>query len=355
MILAIETTMDETGVAVVSSWDKRVRVWSNVKASSAEMHKKYGGVVPEIAAREQVKVILPVIKEVLETVREKKWEDELKEIEAIAVAYGPGMMGSLLVGVETAKVLASVWGKKLIKVNHLVGHVAANWIKERENTPVPELPAVSLIVSGGHTDLVVIDENNEWKWLGGTRDDAAGEAFDKSARLLGLSDYLGGVVIEKAMKEVGKEGMEWLRQEKIRLPRPMIGNKGLDMSFSGLKTAVLHEVEKLKKSGKWSEEKGRALAKEFNGAVVDVLVSKTERAIKIHQPKSLLVGGGVAANILLRERLERLAKEMEISFFKPEMKYCTDNAAMIGAGAVIKGKEEKIENLKAEPSLGVVD
>lgn len=340
--------MDETGVAVVSSWGEGVKVWSDVKASSAEMHEKYGGVVPEIAAREQVKVILPVIKEALKKVK-------LEEIEAIAVAHGPGMMGSLLVGVETAKVLASVWEKKLIKVNHMVGHMAANWIKEEENDLVPELPAVGLVVSGGHTDLVMIDKNNEWKWLGGTRDDAAGEAFDKSARLLGLSDYLGGVVIEKAMKDVGKEGMEWLKQEKIKLPRPMLKSESLDMSFSGLKTAVLYEVEKLKKSGGWSEERGRALAKEFNEAVVDVLVAKTERAVKDCQPRSLLIGGGVAANGLLRKRLEKLAKETEVKLFKPEMKYCTDNAAMIGAGAIVKGKEVKIKDLKADPSLGVVD
>lgn len=340
--------MDETGVAVVSSWGEGVKVWSDVKASSAEMHEKYGGVVPEIAAREQVKVILPVIKEALEKVK-------LEEIEAIAVAHGPGMMGSLLVGVETAKVLASVWEKKLIKVNHMVGHMAANWIKEEENGLVPELPAVGLIVSGGHTDLVMIDKNNEWKWLGGTRDDAAGEAFDKSARLLGLSDYLGGVVIEKAMKDIGKEGMEWLKQEKIKLPRPMLKSESLDMSFSGLKTAVLHEVEKLKKSGGWSEERGRALAKEFSEAVVDVLVAKTGRAVRDCQPRSLLIGGGVAANGLLRKRLEKLAKETEVKLFKPEMKYCTDNAAMIGAGAIVKGKEVKIKDLKADPSLGVVD
>ena len=347
--------MDETGAAVVSPWNKGVRVWSNVKASSAEMHEKYGGVIPEIAAREQVKVILPVIKEALEKVRGRGWQEELKEIEAIAVAYGPGMMGSLLVGVETAKVLASVWGKKLIKVNHMVGHVAANWIKEEETEIVPDLPAVGLIVSGGHTDLVMIDKDNKWKWLGGTRDDAAGEAFDKSARLLGLSDYLGGVVIEKAGKEVGKAGKEWLRKEKIKLPRPMIGSESLEMSFSGLKTAVLHEVEKLKKSGKWSEEKAKALAKEFNEAVVDVLVTKTEEAVKEHQPKSLLMGGGVAANSLLRERMEKLAKETGVKLFKPKMKYCTDNAAMVGAGAVVKEEDIEVADLRAEPSLGVVD
>jgi len=189
-------------------------VWSNVKASSAEMHEKYGGVVPEIAAREQVKVVLPVIKEALEKVRGRKWQEELKDIEAVAVAYGPGMMGSLLVGVETARVLASVGEKKLIKVNHMVGHIAANWIKEDESDSVPELPAIGLVVSGGHTDLVKIDKKNKWEWLGGTRDDAAGEVFDKSARLLGLSDYLGGVVIEKASSEVSKEGEEWMKKEK---------------------------------------------------------------------------------------------------------------------------------------------
>jgi len=355
MILAIESTMDETGAAVVSKWGEGVRVWMNIKASSAELHRKYGGVVPEVAAREQVKVILPVVKEALAGVGEGKWQEGWKKIKKIAVAYGPGMMGSLLVGVETARVLASVGKTDLIGVNHMIGHVAANWIKEEEGSKVPELPAVALVVSGGHTDLVSISAENEWQWLGGTRDDAAGEAFDKSARLLGLSDYLGGAVIEKASKEVDEEGRKWLREEKIRLPRPMIDEDSLEMSFSGLKTAVLNEVRKWQEKGEWDEKKVKALAGEFNEAVIEVLVKKTRMAVKRNETKSLLVGGGVAANEKLRKELEELAKEMGLDFFKPEMKYCTDNAAMVGAGAIVRGRKIKIEKMKAEPELGVVD
>lgn len=355
MILAIESTMDETGAAVVSKWDKGVKVWTNVRASSAELHKKYGGVVPEVAAREQVKVMLPVVKEALAGVGKGKWQEGWEKIDGVAVAYGPGMMGSLLVGVETARVLASVGQKELIGVNHMVGHVAANWIKEKETDEIPELPAVALIVSGGHTDLVSINEKNEWQWLGGTRDDAAGEAFDKSARLLGLSEYLGGAVMEKAGKEVGEEGREWLKKEGIRLPRPMIGEDSLEMSFSGLKTAVLNEVRKWGKKDDWSKDKVKALAGEFNEAVTEVLVKKTQMALERNKTKSLLVGGGVAANERLRNGLEKLAEEKGLKLFKPEMRYCSDNAAMVGAGAVIRGKKVLIKEMKAEPELGVVD
>ena len=355
MILAIESTMDETGAAVVEKWGKGVKVLAEAKASSAEIHEKYGGVVPEIAAREQVKVVLPVVKDVLGKIGGGEWQKGLEKLETVAVAYGPGMMGSLLVGVETARVISEVKKIKLVKVNHMIGHVAANWIKESESEEVPELPAVGLIVSGGHTDLVSIDKNNKWKWLGGTRDDAAGEAFDKSARLMGLSDYLGGVAIEKAAGKITKEDDNWWKKAGIRLPRPMLTDRNLEMSFSGLKTAVLHEVGKLKRGNNWDESKARLLAREFNEAVVEVLVKKTERVIKEKQPRCLLLGGGVAANSLLRKELEKLSEKYGLKLFKPEMKYCTDNAAMIGAGAVVKGKEVESKDLKARPDLGVVE
>lgn len=202
-VLAIESTCDETAAAVVENFADGVRVLKSVVASSVEMHEKYGGIVPEVAAREQIRSIIPVIMEAI--------SDE--EVDAVAVSYGPGLMGSLLIGVETAKVLSWAWRKPLIKVNHMVAHVLANWIIEKnqklensktQNDRVPEMPAVGLVVSGGHTDLILMESLSKWTWIGGTRDDAVGEAFDKTARILGLP-YPGGPEIDKAASKVSDE------------------------------------------------------------------------------------------------------------------------------------------------------
>jgi len=327
-------------------------VLSNVVASSAEIHKKYGGVIPEIAAREQVKVIMPVIEEALIKALGEKWRGKLVEIEGIAVARGPGMMGSLLVGVETAKVLALAWKKKLLAVNHMVGHVMANWIVEG-NSRVPELPAVGLVVSGGHTDLILMKSLTDWKWLGGTRDDAAGEAFDKTARLLGLSEYIGGPAIEKA-GNLADEDLVGKNNKKFCLPRPMINEDNYEMSFSGLKTAVRRKVEIFRKNDGLGEEVINCLAREFNTAMSEVLIKKTMKAVREYQPRSILLAGGVAANKMLRERLRKEANKMNVSFFVPDFKYCTDNAAMIGAAAAMRPSYIEPEKMQADPSLGVI-
>lgn len=328
-VLAIESTCDETGACLAERDGEAVRIIAETKASEAEITAKYGGVVPEVVAREQAAVIIPVIQEAMAHAHPGGGQN----IDAVAVSYGPGLIGSLLIGVETAKALAWAWEKPLLKVNHLVAHVFANWIGE----VVPELPAVALIVSGGHTDLVLLKSPAEWRWIGGTRDDAVGEAFDKAARAMGLP-YPGGPQIQVLSEKAKGES-------KIKLPRPMINDKSLEMSFSGLKTAVVRQVAE----GRDTAE----LAREFNRAAVEVLVTKTGRAVEVFSPKSVILAGGVAANKLLREQLAVASGQWLVKLFVPELKYCTDNAAMIAAAALMRPVEAEILNLRPEPTLAV--
>ncbi len=346
-ILAIESTCDETGVAVVEKFGKGVKVLTNVVASSMDIHTKYGGVVPEVAAREQIKSIIPVITEAIK---------EIDKIDAIAVASGPGLMGSLLIGVETAKALAWAWNKPLIAVNHMVAHVMANWLLDDRSQitdhrwPVPEFPAVGLVVSGGHTDFIYMKDMENWNWIGGTRDDAVGEAFDKVARLLGLP-YPGGPEIDKSSQRADEK--EWKEfAKKNKLPRPLINDPSLDMSFSGLKAAVARMTQDYRSQISDPKFKG-LVAREFTEAVSEVLVSKLARAIEKYQPKSVILAGGVAANSRLRERLRIAVEQLGISFFVPELKYCGDNAAMVGAAALMRPTTVDL-SLTPDPGLGVV-
>ncbi|KKT40544.1 MAG: putative tRNA threonylcarbamoyladenosine biosynthesis protein Gcp [Candidatus Collierbacteria bacterium GW2011_GWA2_46_26] len=354
-MLAIESTCDETAAAVVENFGEGVRVINSVVASSVEMHEKYGGIVPEVAAREQIKSIIPVITEAMNG----------ENIDAVAVSYGPGLMGSLLVGVESAKVLAWVWKKPLLKVNHMAAHVMANWIVEKtqkiensktQSTGVPKLPAVGLVVSGGHTDLILMESLTKWTWIGGTRDDAAGEAFDKAARILGLP-YPGGPEIDRAANKVTNE--EWDKYKNLfKLPRPLIHDPRLEMSFSGIKAAVARMVENRSQfseaNPQISEESFRNLvAREFSQAVSEVLVKKTMLAVEQFKPKSVLLAGGVAANKKLRETLRQEIAMAGLSFFVPELKYCGDNAAMVGASALLRPEESEMD-LRPDPSLAVV-
>jgi N6-L-threonylcarbamoyladenine synthase len=333
-ILAIESTCDETAAAVVENYGKGVRVIKSVVASSVEMHQKYGGIVPEVAAREQIKSIIPVI---MEAVHEET-------IDAVAVSYGPGLMGSLLVGVETAKALAWAWNKPLLRVNHLAAHVLANWLGEE----VPELPAVGLVVSGGHTDLILLESLEKWTWIGGTRDDAAGEAFDKAARILGLP-YPGGPEVDKAAGKVGDEELD-KSDHKYKLPRPLIHEPGLGMSFSGIKAAISRLVSK---EDRLSETNRNLIAREFTEAVTDVLISKTMSAVDIYHPKSVIMAGGVAANNKLRESLKHEVEMTGVKFFVPEIKFCGDNAAMVGAAAILRPDNSQ-PDLKPDPGLSIV-
>ncbi len=356
-VLAIESTCDETAAAVVENFGEGARVIKNIVASSMEMHQKYGGIVPEVAAREQIRSIIPVITEAV----------GMEVVDAVAVSYGPGLMGSLLIGVETAKVLAWAWKKPLLKVNHMTAHVLANWILEERSqisdlgSQIPELPAVGLVVSGGHTDLILLESLTKWTWIGGTRDDAAGEAYDKAARILGLP-YPGGPEMDKAANKVTDE--EWNKYKNLfKLPRPLIHDPRLDMSFSGIKAAIARAVESDEFS-RWipdqvgndtnvEELKKGIVAREFGEAVTEVLVKKTMLAVEQYQPKSVVLAGGVAANKKLREALRVEVEKSGAKFFVPEFKYCGDNAAMVGAAALLRPEKTSLD-LKPEPSLGVV-
>lgn len=326
-ILAIETSCDETAAAVV---EDGLTVLSSVVASSHEMHEKYGGIVPEVAARKQLECIIPVISEALPGLN-------FKNVDAIAVTIGPGLIGSLLVGVETAKTIAYVTGKPIIPVNHVLAHMYANFIDSKKI----EFPAISLVVSGGHTELYLMKNEKELTWLGGTLDDAAGECFDKAARLLGFG-HGGGLAIQNAASQCQMLNAKW----PIKLPRPMLDKKNeLNFSFSGLKTAILREVNKLKELNQFSENTVLQLSYEVQEAITDVLVKKTIRAAQAFQAKSILLSGGVAANLRLREKLP--------SAIVPPIELCTDNAVYIAAYAYFRGQKKDWKTITALPDLSV--
>lgn len=311
-ILAIETSCDDTAVAVL----KNGRVLVNLVASQEKLHADFGGVVPEVASRQHLKAIYPLVDLAL-----KKAKLTPKQIDRIAVTSEPGLLGSLLVGINAARTLGYLWDKPVIEVNHLLGHVYAGFINNKI-----KFPLVALVTSGGHTELVLVRKHGDYKYLGGTKDDAAGEAFDKAAKALGL-EYPGGPAISKKAA-AGRVG-------KVRLPRPMM-DEGLDFSFSGLKTALIRAKGK-KATPQAKHAVGQAdLAREFQEAVVDVLSTKLMRAAQKYEVKTVLLGGGVAANKRLREEVARKAKTNKLKLVVPDFKYCTDNAAMIGVTAHYK-------------------
>jgi N6-L-threonylcarbamoyladenine synthase len=330
-ILAIETSCDETACAIVENGVTEI---VSVVASSKDFHEATGGIVPEIAARKQIEFIAPVLDQTL-----KKYSKNVETIDALAVTVGPGLIGSLLVGVEAAKALSIAWSKPLVPVNHLVGHIYGNFVNRSENI---EFPALVLVVSGGHTDFILMKNHGEMEYLGGTLDDAAGEAFDKTARLLGLAKYLGGVQLSNLAATCK------LNSAIGQLPRPMIDQPNYDVSFSGLKTAVKRLIDK----NIYSPE---VIACEFETALIDVLSAKTTRAIKKFKPATLLLGGGVSANTALRTRMQLIAKENSISFNVPPLSLCTDNAVYIASAAFFNYKPKTLENIFAKPSLSVMD
>jgi N6-L-threonylcarbamoyladenine synthase len=353
-ILAIETSCDETAAAVVRDEHEAL---SNVVASQIDIHVLYGGVVPEIAARAHVQAVIPVIEESL-LKSNLKWDN----IDAIAVTQGPGLVGSLIVGTETARTLAILNKKPLIAVNHLEGHVYANWIGEKSkvksqkskkilnteytipNTIGPTFPLIALLVSGGHTMLIYMPKHYKFEVIGSTRDDAAGEAFDKVAALLALP-YPGGPSISK-LAEKGDENRYKFPIVDLT-PEPRRSSEGfleypepsLNFSLSGLKTAVLNEVLSFRHSGQvqnLSESDKADIAASFQKTLVDTLAQNSQRAIEKYKPKSFILSGGVAANQKLREKLEKMCEELKVEFYMPNLEYCTDNAAMIGAAAYYK-------------------
>jgi len=357
-ILGIETSCDETAASVVEDGTK---ILSNVIASSVELHKKTGGIIPEVAAREQVKCIIPVIEEAIKPAggawQIARGEKTTSQIDAFTVTFGPGLIGSLLVGIETAKTLSYLWKKPIVPVNHLLGHIYANWLDKEK---LPEFPAVYLVASGGHTELVLMKNHGQYKWLGGTRDDAAGEAFDKIARLLGLG-YPGGPAIAaeaakfKIRNSCLPDGQAGTAKFEIKLPRPMIKEDNLDFSFSGLKTAVLRKVKELKTMKQLNNEAIEQLSFEAQEAITDCLVEKTIKATRDYKVKSILLSGGVAANERLREKMQLsiVNYQLSINYFAPLPKLCTDNAAAIASCAFFNFKPVPWQKITAYPSLGI--
>lgn len=309
-ILALESSCDETAAAVVVD-GRRMR--SNVVASQTELHAVTGGVVPEVAARQHLRAVVPVVRQALEDA-DCTWDD----IDIVAATSGPGLPGALVVGLNAGRGLAFARGLPFIAVDHLEGHVCANWLGAlNEDGEAPALPALALVVSGGHTELLLMRADGSFRRLGGTRDDAAGEAFDKVARLLGLP-YPGGPAVSKLATEAGKH--------RVRLPRAWLRGTD-DWSFSGLKTAVQRMV---------NEPDAPPLAQiadAFEESVADVLSAKTARAAEREGVRSVLLAGGVAANPRLRARVRERVEALGIAFFVPPPVLCTDNAAMIGAAA----------------------
>jgi N6-L-threonylcarbamoyladenine synthase len=349
LILAIESSCDETGVALVE--DGR-RIHSNVVASQIALHAATGGIVPEVAARAHIRWIVPVLDEALADASVR-----LADVDAIAVTYGPGLAGSLLVGINFAKALAWVHGKPLVGVNHLEGHIYAAWLldptePERE---APPFPLVALVVSGGHTFLVEMRDHLTYRLLGQTVDDAAGEAFDKVGRLLGLG-YPGGPAIQRAA--------EAARMHEVVFPRAWLGDT-YDFSFSGLKTAARRTVDAAlaeRHNGNGhapdvavdlGDDRRAELAWAFQESVIDVLATKTVRAAESSGARAIVLGGGVAANAALRDRLAGAADERGIPFIVPRPGLCTDNGAMIGAAAAFRFRagERARWDLDARPSL----
>lgn len=328
IILAIETSCDETAAAIIGVVDGNMTVLSSVVRTQIELHAKYGGVVPNLAAREHVVSIIPVI-----TASLKEAGVRPENISAIAVTCGPGLVPALLVGVSAAKTLSLVWKKPLLGINHLEGHIYANFIGKPLGQ-ADAFPLLALIVSGGHTQLVLMTDHFTYEILGETRDDAAGEAFDKAARLLGLPYPGGPAIAERAANhELRMENID----SSFSLPRPMIDSPDLDFSFSGLKTAVLYLVKE-HEAEKDDKRFVDCVAHEFQEAVVDVLVAKTQKAIKKYSPKTVIIAGGVSANTRLRERMLEMVEPSapETSFSMPEFRYSLDNAAMIGAAAMVR-------------------
>ncbi len=329
-ILAIESSCDETAAAVVENGRN---VMSNIISSQIEIHKEYGGVVPEVASRKHIENINDVVEKAMETANVTS-----EEIDAVAVTYGPGLVGALLVGINFAKGLSYGWQKPLIGVNHIEGHINSNYIEDLNLQP----PFICLVASGGHTHLTYVKDYGEYEVMGATRDDAAGEAFDKVARSLGLG-YPGGPLIDKAAK-VGK-------RDAIKFPRAIIDEETLDFSFSGLKSAVINYLHN-------SQQKNEEICVEdvaasFQEAVVDVLVMKTMKAAKEKGCKTVALAGGVASNSRLRERMMEECEKYNYKFVKPSSLLCTDNAAMIGCAAYYKYIKNQFadSSLNAEPNL----
>ncbi|SRR6266487_327787 len=384
LVLGIESSCDETGAALVR--DGRYLL-SNVVASQVEIHNRYGGVVPEVASRQQLATIIPVIETAMGQAA-CSWDD----VDAIAATYGPGLAGSLLVGLTVGKTLALARDLPFLGVNHLEAHIYANWLRKGDAPVIqsetdgdwsyrkgdPIFPLICLVISGAHSELVLVRDHGQYELLGRTRDDAAGEAFDKVSRILGLG-YPGGPAIQKAALQIEEELQQQkkplaLARSAYRLPRAWLRGT-YDFSFSGLKTAMLHlaegasddtratgegrQVSQYTRMGTQAAQKGApnvaVLASSFQEAIVDVLAVKTRLAAQEYHVKQVILAGGVAANTSLRARLEQELLPLRIRLSYPPIEFCTDNAAMIGSAAffhLCRGEQHGLD-LDVEPGLSL--
>lgn len=375
-ILAIETSCDETGICLIEANENRVKILGNQLYSQVALHAKYGGVYPNMAKREHAENLVPLLEKCLEesgelreTVADISEERKLKakeflvreiglyeklislvekiekpNIDAIAVTNGPGLEPALWVGIMFAKALSALWDIPLYPQNHMEGHVVVAPLVKISDTEFEikkhALPAIALLISGGHTQLVLIDENNKYKIIGNTKDDAVGEAYDKVARILGLP-YPGGPQISRLAEKEKLENPN--KKPPYPLPRPMINSKDLFFSFSGLKTAVLYTVKKIPDV---TEQVKQEIASEFENAVLDVLTTKTKMAIEKTGAKALIIGGGVIANKRIRSDFENMCREMNIEYLIPEIKSSTDNAFMIAISGllnIISGQKTNVD------------
>ncbi|PLX26146.1 tRNA (adenosine(37)-N6)-threonylcarbamoyltransferase complex transferase subunit TsaD [Candidatus Parcubacteria bacterium] len=332
-ILGIESSCDDTSVALIDITGNKINILAEKTASQIEIHKKYGGVVPEIAGRKHAEQITPVVEEIMK---------DFEKPDIIAVTSGPGLITGLIVGVETAKTLSYLWDIPIVGMNHIEGHIHSVLIENEKEGRKRNInfPVLSLVVSGGHTEIILSKEQGRYKKVGGTRDDAAGECFDKVAKLLEF-DYPGGPKISK-FAEAGNP-------KAIDFPRPMIHSKDFDMSFSGLKTAALYHLRDHPNTDK------NDFCASFEQAIVDLLVSKTLKATKKYNPKTIILAGGVSANKKLRNTLEKEIKKVspQPTFTFPLLPYCMDNATMIAVAAYNHAKNKKFtawNKIQADPS-----
>ena len=330
-VLGIETSCDETGVAI---YDSEVGLLADCLYSQVEIHAKYGGVIPELASRDHIRKTLPLIEEVIE-----KAGIDASEIEGVAYTAGPGLVGALLVGAAIGRTLGMAWDVPTIGVHHMEGHLLAPMLEPEP----PEFPFVALLVSGGHTQLVKVGGIGRYELLGESLDDAAGEAFDKVGKMLGLP-YPGGPHVAK-LAQSGDPA-------RFNFPRPMINRPGLDFSFSGLKTYVRNTITRLRdESGELVEQDAADIARAFEEAVVNTLSIKCRRALEETGYKKLIIAGGVSANLRLREVLEEAMAKVDGRLFYAQLKYCTDNGAMIayaGCQRLLAGERDDLE-IRAQP------
>jgi len=359
-ILAIETSCDETAAAVIEKKDNSLFITKSIVSSQIDLHAKTGGVVPEVASRAHMEAIVPIVSEALslKTTSQINYRESIKalreEITHIAVTAGPGLIGSLLVGFNAAKTISYALDLPIVPINHIEGHIYSAFIKEDKDSSgfkVDEesikFPLLALIVSGGHTSLILMTDHNQYKQLGSTIDDAVGEAYDKVAKLLGL-DYPGGPIISRLATEFRQQN----EKEIMELPRPLINDGTFNFSLSGLKTAVLYATRKivaekgLDSARDLDENTKRGIAAAFEEAVKDVLVFKTKKAIFKYKPKTVVFGGGVAANQYLGSSLKEMIdkEDRSIKFYKPLLKMTGDNAAMIALAAYYHIKRRAVKD-----------